>query len=330
NTLFDEFVEEIKRIMEKESIEVVIFIKKESGYILDEKEYIEGSNKKFAGEKLENVKFKYINKEILDEFILSGEEIKHFDNFLLIRLDSSYGYPGVVYFETDDMIIDTEVMNVYFVGVILNLKTIIANMTKEKEQKKLMMAVGELIEKRDNNVSNHVMRVSMATVILAKKFKYTGDKLDSIEIAASIHDIGKVIIPDRILNKPGKLTVEEFEIIKTHTTDDFSIFDGFNFGLFKIIHNVVRHHHENWDGTGYPDGLKGKDIPLEARIVSVIDVFDALMHRRSYKDAWLIDESLSFIENNRGLKFDSEVVDKFMEVKEEIIELFKDYPDTEK
>ncbi|MEA3422404.1 MAG: transporter substrate-binding domain-containing protein [Bacillota bacterium] len=325
--LFDGFVEQLKYIMDMDKVEVVVIIKGGENYILDTEKFIEGSCKEFAGENIDKVKFKYIDKEILDEFILCGEEIKFYDNFILVGFMSSYKLPGIIYIENGNKNVDKKILSVYILGVMLSQRTIITNITKEKEQKKLMIALGELIEKRDKNTSNHVMRVSLATKLLAEECGYSNEELYNIEIASSLHDIGKILVPDSILNKPGKLTAEEFEIIKTHATDNFKIFEDFELNLFSSVHNVVRHHHENWNGTGYPDGLKGKEIPLDARIVSVIDVFDALMHERAYKDAWPIEESLEFIESSKGIKFDPELVDSFMSIKNQIFEIFEEYPE---
>jgi len=328
--LFETFIKSMKYIMDSDEIELVILLKGKKLYVLDDEEYIEGSYKKYAKKNVENVKFKYINKEILDEFIMHDEEIKFYDKFLLAKFISTHNLPCIVYIETDGKKIDEEIVSVYIYGIFQTLKTITINITKEKEQKEMIISLGEIIEKRDHSVSNHVKRVSLASKLLAKEFGYSDDDLNNIEIAASIHDIGKILVPDSILNKPGKLTTEEFNIVKKHTTSEFLVFKDFELKLFDVVKNVVRYHHENWDGTGYQNGLKGDEIPLEARIISVIDVFDALMHKRSYKEAWPIKGSLEFIEISRGVKFDPEVVDKFMDIKDKIIEIFKKYPEYHK
>lgn len=323
---FDGFIKQLEYIMETDEIEVVVLLKNDKEYILDTEEFIEGKYKKFAGKKLKEVNLKYVNEEVLDKFILLEESLRFYDKFILAKFMSSYKFLGVIYIETGDMNIDEEIISICINEVILNLMTIISNLTKDKEQKKMMVALGEIIEKRDYNVFNHVRRVSLASKLLAEQFGYSEEKLYNIEVAASVHDIGKILVSDIILNKPGKLTVEEFEIVKMHTIDSFAIFRDFELNLFKTVDNVVRYHHENWDGTGYPGGLIGNGIPLDARIVSIIDVFDALMHKRSYKEAWPIKESLEFINSSRKIKFDQEVVDKFMGITDKIVEIFEAYP----
>ena len=145
-------------------------------------------------------------------------------------------------------------------------------------------------------------------------------------LAAPLHDIGKIAIPDRILQKNGKLTNEEFDIIKTHTIEGAKIIDE-TFGhtsnekYYDIVKNVALYHHEKYNGTGYPQKLKGQEIPLEARIMSVADVFDAVSENRCYRDALPIEKCFEIIKEGRGTAFDPDVVDAFLSSKEEIIKV---------
>jgi putative two-component system response regulator len=146
--------------------------------------------------------------------------------------------------------------------------------------------------------------------------------------AAPLHDIGKVGIPDSILLKPGKLTPEEFEIMKTHTIigentllDLKQRYSGYRF--LELAVNIARHHHERWDGTGYPDGLSGQSIPLSARIMAVADTYDALRSKRVYKDAISHNDSVEVIRQSSGTHFDPEIVEVFIECENEIIEIYE-------
>ena len=126
--------------------------------------------------------------------------------------------------------------------------------------------------------------------------------------AAPMHDVGKIGIPDKILLKPGKLNSEEWKIMKTHSTIGGEIFSEGKSRIMKMSQSIALTHHEKWDGSGYPDGLMGEDIPLEGRIVAVADVFDALISERPYKEAWPVDKAVALIEMESGKHFDPQVV----------------------
>lgn len=193
----------------------------------------------------------------------------------------------------------------------------------------------KLAESRDYNTGEHVLRVAELCRLLAGKLRnrekyknYINDSfIEFIFKAAPLHDIGKVGIPDSILLKPGRLTPEEFEIMKTHTVigeetllEVKQRYSGYKF-LEMAVH-IARHHHERWDGTGYPDGLTGEDIPLSARIMAVADTYDALRSKRVYKEALTHEESLEVIRQEAGTHFDPEIVEVLLESENEINALY--------
>ena len=143
-----------------------------------------------------------------------------------------------------------------------------------------------------------------------------------IKNASPLHDIGKVALADTILLKPGKLTPEEFEIMKSHTIYGGRILEGAHSKVLKIAHKMSLYHHEKWNGTGYPHGLKGEDIPLEARIVTVADVFDALCQFRVYKKAWKTEEAYEYILAQSGQSFDPRIVAAFKKIYSSIRKLY--------
>jgi putative two-component system response regulator len=148
-----------------------------------------------------------------------------------------------------------------------------------------------------------------------------------LKYASPLHDIGKLGIPDAILLKPGALTKEEWEIMKLHTIIGAQILSGSKIRYLKAAEKIALYHHEKWDGTGYPEGLKGEKIPLFARITAIADVFDALTTDRPYRKALSVEDALQIIKNERGSHFDPQIVDIFFKIKEEILsikELFKD------
>jgi putative two-component system response regulator len=148
---------------------------------------------------------------------------------------------------------------------------------------------------------------------------------NSIVKAAALHDIGKIGIPDNILLKPGKLTSEEFGVIKTHSAIGYDILNSMEFETedlyIKHCKDICRHHHERWDGSGYPDGLAGEDIPLSARIVAIIDVYDALVSSRCYKPEYSLEKTYEILQSGSGTQFQPEIVDCLFEVKEDLYEL---------
>jgi putative two-component system response regulator len=170
-------------------------------------------------------------------------------------------------------------------------------------------------EYRDDDTGQHTYRVSRSSAQIAGALGLTDDEVERIARAAALHDVGKIGIPDQILLKPGRLSDEEFEIMKSHTTIGAQILSGSRFPLLQLAENIALFHHERWDGSGYPHGLGGEEIPLAARIVAVVDVFDALTHNRPYKSAWPVPEALALIAKESGRHFDPGVAAAFLEVK---------------
>lgn len=190
-------------------------------------------------------------------------------------------------------------------------------------------------ESRDTETGNHVIRVGRYAAIIAKAMGLDSDFIDWLELAAQLHDVGKIAIPDSILYSPNPLTTEERQIMETHTTCAGKIFGNLDergmaactSPLLQMAARIAATHHERWDGTGYPNQLAGKEIPLEGRITAVADVFDALSKMRPYKEAFSITKSLAILEEGRGSHFDPKVLDAFFAVKNEIIESMESLAD---
>jgi putative nucleotidyltransferase with HDIG domain len=174
-------------------------------------------------------------------------------------------------------------------------------------------ALAHAIDAKDGVTHDHIRRVQQVAVKVATRIGVEDElQLRAIETAALLHDVGKLAIPERILNKPGGLTPAEFERMKRHAQIGAEILSEVDFP-FPVV-PIVRHHHENWDGTGYPDGVRGADIPLGARILAVVDCFDALTSDRPYRRAMSMDQALALIETRRGTIYDPTVVDAFREM----------------
>lgn len=186
--------------------------------------------------------------------------------------------------------------------------------TKKLEQAQLEMLqlLGRAAEYRDDMTGQHTQRVGALSGVIAERLGLPKETTNLIELAAPLHDIGKIGIPDGILLKPGRFEPDEFERMKSHTTIGSSILEGSSFGILRLAQIIAMSHHEKWDGSGYPHGLQGEEIPLEARIVALADFYDALTHERPYKRAWTPEETMVEIMKQRGKHFDPQIVDAFI------------------
>lgn len=213
----------------------------------------------------------------------------------------------------------------------------------EATRQQLILCLARAAEHRDNDTGNHVIRVGRYTAIIARQMGYPDNRLEMLEQAAQLHDVGKIGIPDSILFKPGKLGHDEYDlmkrhcalgrqiiepisekewnILKTHTRIGESMLHVRSSSLLMLAARIAQTHHERWDGKGYPLGLQGEDIPLEGRIVAVADVFDALSSKRPYKDPFPRQKCFDILREGRSTQFDPAVIDAFFDCADEIVEI---------
>lgn len=205
-----------------------------------------------------------------------------------------------------------------------------------------ILAMASLAETRDSETGNHILRTQHYVLVLAKELKshprfaefLSDSNINLLFKSAPLHDIGKVGIPDRILLKPGRLDADEFEIMKTHTTlgrDALANAEkalGVDVDFFKIAKEIAYSHQEKWDGSGYPLGISGEEIPISARLMAVADVYDALISRRVYKDGIPHEKACLIIEEGRGSHFDPDVIDAFVKIHDEFRVIAQKYQDT--
>jgi response regulator RpfG family c-di-GMP phosphodiesterase len=187
--------------------------------------------------------------------------------------------------------------------------------------------LGKAAEYRDPETGAHIHRVGYYSRMLANALGQTEHDQDLIFYASPLHDIGKLGIPDAILLKPGKLTPEEFEIIKNHTLIAGNILQNARSPYLQAGSIIALTHHECFDGSGYPKGLRADDIPLLGRIVGLVDVFDALISNRPYKKAWPIERALALLDEEKGRHFDPQIVELFLAREEEVTEAYKRHPE---
>jgi len=198
-------------------------------------------------------------------------------------------------------------------------------------QVKLIECLGRAAEFKDHETGAHVMRISKMTGILARALGLSEQDAELVEQASPMHDIGKIGIPDNVLLKPGRLQGEDWKTMQTHASLGAHILQGGqgDSELLRVAAEIALHHHERWDGTGYPKGLQGEEIPLFTRITSVCDVFDALTSKRPYKDPWSVDEAIAFIEDQSGHAFDPTIVACFKSQRHKIVAVKASFPDHE-
>ena len=196
-------------------------------------------------------------------------------------------------------------------------------------QKEMIHTLGQIIETRSKEAAKHVIRVAEYSNLIGLKYGLSQEEAMLFKIAAPMHDIGKIGIPDRILNKPGALTKNEFDCVKTHTTIGYDILKKSNYKIMKMAAIIALNHHERWDGSGYPAGISGKNINIYSRILSISDVFDATSHKRCYKEAWTLKGVKNYLLEQRGMMFDPELIDLFIENWEEILKIREEHSDKE-
>ncbi|KQX47074.1 HD domain-containing phosphohydrolase [Paenibacillus sp. Root444D2] len=197
----------------------------------------------------------------------------------------------------------------------------------EETQKEIIFRMGEIGESRSKETGNHVKRVAEYSYLLALGLGMSQEEAELLKMASPMHDIGKVAIPDSILNKPGNLTDEEFKLMQNHTRIGYNLLKNSNRHILKTAAVVAYEHHEKWNGRGYPRGIKGEDIHIYGRITAIADVFDALGSERVYKKAWELDRILTLFKEEQGEHFDPKVVDAFFQQLPAILRVRDQYSD---
>jgi PAS domain S-box-containing protein len=197
----------------------------------------------------------------------------------------------------------------------------------EETQREIIYTMGEIGEMRSKETGFHVKRVAEYSKLLALKAGLNEEEAELLKMASPMHDIGKVGIPDAILNKPGKLTEEEFGVMKEHASIGYAILKNSSRELLKTSALISHEHHERWDGSGYPRGLKGSEIHIFGRITAICDVFDALAHERPYKKAWKLEKILELFEQEKGKHFEPSLVNIFLKNLDEFLEIKNKYLD---
>ncbi|TLS72120.1 HD domain-containing protein [Aliarcobacter thereius] len=197
----------------------------------------------------------------------------------------------------------------------------------ENSQKEIIFKMGAIGENRTKDTGNHIKRVAEFSKLLVSLYGLSEEESELLKLVSPMHDIGKVSIPDNILNKPGKLNDEEFELMKTHTRIGFDILNDIDKPLFNLAKTIAYEHHERWEGGGYPRGISKEDIHIFSRITTVADVFDVLGSQRSYKSKWEDDKIFEFMKKESGKLFEPKLIELLINNKDKFLEIRKELED---
>lgn len=272
----------------------------------------------------------YVNRELSDsqdllyiqEWIknhpISDDVIYEIDSGFVIKSRGKSNINNYIYIETNKQSMDFELIELFLSNFSIALDNYILNNMLLSTQKEIVFTLAETVESHFEETGSHTKRISemMYQFALVKRYSYAESEM--IKLASTMHDLGKVGIPDEILKKPGKLTEVEYEKMKEHSVFGYNILKKPELPIIKIAADIALNHHERYDGTGYPRGIKELEIPLYARMMSIVDVYDAMTHNRVYKKSVSKAETLSYIIDQKGKQFDPELVDLFVSHLEEI------------
>ncbi|WP_022663752.1 response regulator [Desulfospira joergensenii] len=263
-------------------------------------------------------------KDLLEsggEFFLSGAYAGVFT--------SKEGFACLLYIDTERPLSFTEkyLLRIYVNNIAIGFDNICLAQDIIKTQKEVILTLGEVVETRSKETANHVTRVAEFCYFLARRSGLGKEDADRLRLASPMHDVGKIGVPEAILNKPGKLTQEEFEVMKQHTQTGYDILCKSDRPIMKAASIIALQHHEQWNGKGYPRGLAREDIHIFGRIVAIADVFDALSHKRCYKEAWPLEKIVDLIQNSSGSHFDPDLAGLFIDNVDEFMKINKKFPE---
>lgn len=260
---------------------------------------------------------------------LSNKTIVYEEDYLFAYCSSRFNHNSMLYVsgiprsltETHKDLIEIFSQNVQIAYENVQLQSEI-----EDTQRELVYRLSEAVEQRSSETGNHVKRVSLISYELAKGYGLSDEEADVLRYAAPLHDVGKVGIPDTILHKSSKLDEQEWKVMQTHAMKGHNILAGSRRDIIQAGAILARDHHEKWDGTGYPRGLKGEEIHVYGRIVALADVYDALRHKRCYKEAWSVEQVTTELQNQRGLHFEPKLVDVLLSNIDRFEQILNNYP----
>lgn len=272
-----------------------------------------------------------ISNDVMEYLKLALKQKKSLfiDDVYVGYFDSRTGNTNLLFLKSSRQLnkLDRDLIRIFSNNVAVAFENIYLNQEITDSHKEMLLTLGEVVENRSREAGQHVKRVAEFSYFLAVQAGLNQQDAELLKLVAPMHDVGKVAISDEILFKPSRLTHEEFEKIKPHTTIGYDIFKNSNRRIMKAASIVALQHHEHWDGTGYPNGLKGEEIHIFGRIVGLADVFDSLTHWRIYKEKWAITQVIELVRKQRGKRFDPNMVDIFLTNVNEFARINEQYTD---
>lgn len=262
-------------------------------------------------------------KHLCDQFeesLIPENRIHVLPNGFIIQSSGQTGPNNYIYIEGDQAQFDFELIEVFLANYSVALDNYIVNNMINSTQKEIIVTLGEVVEHHFDDSTGHVRRISemMYRYSLYNNFSYS--ESEQIRVASTMHDVGKIGVSETVLKKKGKLTPDEFKLVQEHPMGGFKILNKSESEIMKIAAEMALYHHEKYDGTGYPMALKDRAIPIRARMMAIVDVFDVLTHKRIYKDASSQQDALDYLISEKGKHFDGKLVDIFIENLAEIMD----------
>ncbi|WP_077032819.1 DUF3369 domain-containing protein [Pelomonas sp. KK5] len=242
---------------------------------------------------------------------------------------SSSGNENLLYMNFAGEVDETthELLEIFCANVAITYESLLLREEVQETQRSTVYIIGEAVERRSKETGAHVRRVGELSALLGEASGMTPADVEFMRQAAPLHDVGKIGIPDRVLNKPAKLDAEEWEIMQTHARIGYELLSKSDKRILHLGAVIAHEHHERWDGAGYPRGLKGEEIHIAGRIVALADVLDALVSKRCYKGAWDFDEALGYLAEQSGKQFDPTLVKLLLENLDPVRGIYEKYPD---
>ncbi|NRA23516.1 MAG: DUF3369 domain-containing protein [Oleispira sp.] len=272
-------------------------------------------------------------KQVQEGFkkVLSNHKSHYHKDYYIGYFSTQKGSESLLYvtYHHELSELDKQLLEIYAANVAVTYENLLMRDDIQETQKELVYMLGEAVEQRSKETGAHVKRVAQISQLLATAYGLPEQEVELIKLASPLHDVGKVGIPDSILNKTSKHTPKEWEVMKTHAMIGEEILAKSDKRILQLGAIIAGQHHEKWNGDGYPRGLKGEDIHVAGRITALADVFDALGSKRCYKKPWSIDKIISIIKEERGKQFEPKLVDLFEENIDALIEIRKRFPDND-
>lgn len=266
----------------------------------------------------------------LDHAIINHRS-EYYDDRIVLYIKTGLKSEHLIYLDKHEKLdnFDIELIEIFISNVAVAYDNMYLNIENEETQREIIFELGELTEVRCKSEGKHVKRVAEYCRLLAQKWGLSDEQVDYIYLGSTMHDVGKIAVPDSILNKPTKLSPEEFEIMKGHAAIGYDMLKKSNRDIMKTAAIIAHQHHEKFDGSGYPQGLKGEDISIAGRIAAVADVFDALGTVRPYKHAWDLQDILDLMKRESGTHFDPKLIAILFDDIEDFMHIRTEFMDTD-